>query len=96
MAFARKLWQRPVVTRVAEVTVGTAITSGPVRAGRRSKWRGRGHSQDYGRPRQDFLLLFPNVVRCGCNLSRGHRAPAVLLILPLQTAGVVSGGGALL
>ena len=91
MAFARKLWQGLVATRVAEVTVGTAGTPGPGRPGRRWWWRRRWrrHPQDHGRPGQDLLLLPPDVVRRS-GVSRGHRVPAVLLILLLPD--VVSGG----
>ena len=83
MTFARKLWQRLVAARLAEVTVGTAGTSG-----RGWRWR---HSEDHGRPGQDLLLLPPDVVRDN-GVSRGHRIPAVLhLILFLPDVG----GGAL-
>ena len=88
MAFAGKLWQRLVATRVAEVTVGTAGTPG--RRGRR-----RRQPEDHGRPGQDLLLLPPDVMRVrGGRLSRSHRIPSVLLILFLRD--VVSGGHDLL
>ena len=85
MVFARKLWQRLVAARVAEVTAGTAGTPGP-------RWRWRRHPEDQGGPGQDLLLLPPDVVR-GNGVSRGHRIPAVLhLILFLPDVGSVALG----
>ena len=88
VAFGRKCWQRLLATRVAEVTVWAAGAPGPGWRGRR---RRRG-PQDHCRPGQDLLLLPPDVVRRvggWHSVSRGHRAPAALLILLGGTLGVV-------
>ena len=72
-----------MVTGVAEVAVGAAGAPGPGWRGRRRRWQ----PQDHCRPGQDLLLLPPDVMRRvggWHSVSRGHRAPADLLMLLLS------------